>query len=177
MKWSLLSYNQKLKLLAAAAILLLYISFQYAIKKTWSVYKEYQENYSNAQQSDSYINLIPAVKQQEKKMADMIRNNTSDTINTPKETLAFITAFCKQNRLKLIEYQPAQLAENSSFNIATRQVSVEGSYSNLLKLLYQIENSQLYGRLCSASFKSVEDPQTQNITLTCTFYLQNLIQK
>ncbi|MBK8787013.1 MAG: hypothetical protein IPN43_11095 [Chitinophagaceae bacterium] len=110
-------------------------------------------------------------------MADLIKNHTADTVNSPKETLAFITSFCKLNKLKLTEYLPMQITENSNFNIATRQISVEGSYTLLLKLLFELENQQFYGRLCSANFKSIEDPYSHKIILTCTLYLQNLILK
>lgn len=138
---------------------------------------EYNKNYINADQSGNYVNLFPGLQYQEKKVADLINNHTADTINTPKETLAFITFFCKQSRLKLTEYLPMQITENSNFNLATRQISVEGSYMSLLKLLYELENQRFYGRLCSAYFKSTEDPYSHKIILTCTFYLQNLIPK
>lgn len=177
MKLSNLSYNHKTKLLSIGALLFLLICYQYAFKKTWNIFQEYRQNYTNADQSGNYQNLIPGLQYQEKKMADLINNHISDTLNTPKETLAFITSFCKQSRLKLTEYLPVQIAENSGFNIATRQISVEGSFKGLIKLLYELENQQFYGRLCSASFKSVEDPYSHNIILTCTFYLQNLIAK
>ena len=177
MKWNLLTYKQKIKLLTIGAMLFLFICYQYALKKTWNVYQEYSQNYINADQSGNYINLIPGLQYQEKKVVDLINNHTADTINTPKETLAFITFFCKQGRLKLTEYLPMQITENSNFNLATRQISVEGSYMSLLKLLYELENQRFYGRLCSAYFKSTEDPYSHKIILTCTFYLQNLIPK
>jgi len=177
MKWNLLTYNQKIKLLITAAVLFLFICYQYALKKTWTVYEEYKQNNVHADQSGNYMSLIPGLQNQEKKMADLISNHTADTVNTPKETLAFITSFCKQSRLRLTEYQPLQITENTNFNIATRQISVEGNYAGLLKLLYELENQRFYGRLCSAYFKSIEDPYSNKITLTCTFYLQNLITK
>lgn len=177
MKWSLLTYNQKIKLLSLAAVIFMLICYQYAFKKTWYTYTEYRENSVNAEQSGNFIHLFPGLQQQEKKMAGLINNHTADTVNSPKETLAFITSFCKLNRLKLTEYLPMQLTENSNFNIATRQISVEGNYTLLLKLLFELENRQLYGRLCSANFKSTEDPYSHKIILTCTLYLQNLILK
>lgn len=177
MKWNLLAYNQKIKLLGLAAVIFMFICYQYPFKKTWYAYTAYQENAVNAEQSGNFINLFPGLQQQEKKMADLIKNHTADTVNSPKETLAFITSFCKLNKLKLTEYLPMQITENSNFNIATRQISVEGSYTLLLKLLFELENQQFYGRLCSANFKSIEDPYSHKIILTCTLYLQNLILK
>lgn len=177
MKWGLLTYKQKTKLLAIGIIVLFFICYLYAFKKTWVIYNEYSENVTKAEQAVDYITLSPALQSEEKKIAGIIKTHTADTLNSTKETLAFITSFCKQNRLKLTEYLPMQVSENSNFNIATRQISVEGNYKGLLKLLYELENRQSYGRLCSASFKSVEDPYSHKISLICTFYIQNLIPK
>ena len=177
MKWQALSYNQKLKLLGAAALILLLLCYQYGFKNTWTVYADYQDNKIKTAQLGDYVILMPVLKNEEKKINDLIKNNLADTLNDAKETLAFITSFCKTEGLKLTEYQPMQITENSSFNIATRQVSVEGYYTGLLKLLYELENHQSYGRLCSASFKAVEDISSGKIALSCTFYLQNLMRK
>lgn len=166
-----------MKLLGITALVLSILCYQYGFKNTWNVYSDYKENKIKTEQLGDYANLMPILKNEEKKVNDLIKNNLADTVNDAKETLSFITLFCKSAALKLTEYQPAQISENSNFNIATRQVSVEGSYSGLLKLLYELENHQTYGRLCSASFKSSEDPSTGKIILSCTFFLQNLIRK
>ena len=177
MKWHALSYNQKLKLLAAAAIVILILCYQYGFKNTWAVYADYKENKLKTEQLGDYVALMPVLKNEEKKINDLIKNNLADTLSDAKETLAFITSFSKTSGIKLIEYQPMQITQNNSFNIATRQITVEGNYTGLLKLLYELENHQSYGRLCSAFFKSAEDISSGKISLTCTFYLQNLIRK
>ncbi|MBS1509217.1 MAG: hypothetical protein JST86_00135 [Bacteroidetes bacterium] len=177
MKWQLLSYNQKLKLLGVAALAMLVLCYQYGFKNTWAVYNEYQENKTRTDQLENYTILMPEIKSEEKRINDLIKNNLSDTLYDAKETLAFVTTFCKNKHLKLTEYQPVQVTENSSFNIATRQITVEGDYTGLLMLLFEMENHQNYGRLCSAVFKSTEDASSGKITLSCTFFLQNLIRK
>jgi hypothetical protein len=177
MKWHLLTYKQKLRVMGLVAFVLIILSYQYGIKKTWVVYDEYSENSEKIKRSSQAALLLPQLKVEEKKINEIIKNNLSDTLTAPKETLAFITGFCKENQLRLIEYLPIQLSENSSYNIATRQISVEGVYADLLKLLYQLENNQFFGRLCSAVFKRTEDPVNDKIALTCTFFLQTLIQK
>jgi hypothetical protein len=177
MKWHLLSYKQKIKLLVASALVILILCYQYGFKNTWNVYADYKENKIKTEQLEDYVNLMPLLKNEEKKINDLIKNNLLDTLTDAKETLAFITTFCKINNLKLTEYQPVQIAGNDNFNIATRQISVEGNYSGLLKLVYELENHQIYGRLCSVIFKSAEDPTSGKISLSCTFYLQNLMKK
>jgi hypothetical protein len=177
MNWSKLTYKQRKRLLWLASIVALLICYQYAFKKTWEIYGEYKENNDKAARSVDHLQSLPRLQKEAAMINDLIKSNISDTVNKPKEMLAFIGSFCKQHKMRLMEYSPMQLADGSDFNIATSQVTVEGYYKGLLKLIYELENHQSYGRLRAASFKSTEDPYTGNISLACTIYLQNLIPK
>jgi hypothetical protein len=177
MKWKNLKYEQKIKFLITGASVMLILCYQYGLKKTWISYNEYKENKIKTDQLSSYVANIPSIQNDEKIIDGILKNNIADTLNSDRQTLAFITFFCKKNKLWLTDYQPIQVTENSNFNIATTQVTIGGSYINILKLLFEIENLQSYGRLCSVLFKSNEDLNSGKIILKCTFYLQNLIRK
>lgn len=177
MKWNSLTYQQKLRTLIAGSIVMLIFCYQYGFKNTWNIYSEYQQNKTRTEQVNNYLSTVPYLKTEEEVVNDIIKKNFADTINSDRLTLAFITSFCKTNNLLLTDYQPMQIVENNNFDIATRQIAVEGSYIYLLKLLFEIENVQSYGRLCSVLFKGTEDISTGNVILKCTFYLQNLITK
>lgn len=176
MNWNTLRYKQKVRILGSGAIILLIVCYLYGFKQTLAIYNKYEESKIKAEKSTDYANLFPLLQYEEKRLNTFIKNNLVDSTTTSKETLAFIGSYCKAHNLQVIEYLPAQVTENKVFNIVTSQVTVGGSYKELVQLVYELENHQHFGRLCSLSFKSTEDPYNGNISLTATFYLQNLIQ-
>lgn len=175
MNWRSFTYRRKMRLLWGGGLLLFVAAFQFSFSKTWQLYRALQKNKELASESQTQAAAASRVGNESKEMDRLIQKYYLDTVNTPKATLAFITSFCKLSRLELIEYQPLQVYEQAGTMVATRQITVKGHYSGLLKLLYELENHQNFGRLCSVTFKSIEEPSTENILLYSTIYLQNII--
>src|ERR1700750_3309062 len=98
-----------------------------------------------------------------------------DTLHADKNLLVQITAYCKENNLRLKEYKPFSRSKNDSLEILTRIVTIEGGFIPCLQILYQLETTGKSGRLSSADFKSYVDPQDKKTKMDCTMYIQNLI--
>jgi hypothetical protein len=58
--------------------------------------------------------------------------------------------------------------------VETSMFVVEGNFSNLLNLIYILEQKHPVGRVSSVSFQSKRDLKTLQLTLSATIYVQSI---
>jgi hypothetical protein len=170
-----LSYKQKLKWLGGISLLALLICYQMAIKRT---VREYLKDEVQVETTDvgTFSSMSVAELQNRNVQASNLYNlYLLDTLNPEKNLLSIASNFCKTNNLRLKEYKPIRVGNNDSSKVLIRIVTVEGSFINCLKFLFELETRKNSGRVSSAEFNTFKDTQDKKMKLECIIYIQNLI--
>lgn len=170
-----LSNKKKLKLLGFALVPVLFLCYKLAISKTITEYRTYKTNMVNEQQAGASMNAGTVLKNRQKELDLLLANYTLDTLNSNKSFLTVVSEFCRDNGLELREYKPMGVSPGNPVKFMTRSVTVEGPFINCLQLVYALETQYQAGRVSSVLYKSATDPKDESVSLSCTVFVQNLI--
>lgn len=87
--------------------------------------------------------------------------------------LITLNEICKINALKLLKFEkPIVLEVNNSALQETYQFSVQGSYTDIISLIFELEQELKMGKLVSVSFEKKKNFKRSKELLECKIYLQ-----
>ena len=173
-----MSLKQKNIALITGFFLLLWLTYQFSIAKTFVAKNEYntllnqKELLSNVPQKISYL------KQQNKYLDSLLETNKI-TIESSFQNnlLQFINNYATYNQLKLVAFnEPHQFVKYDAI-LKTYSFTVKGNYANILKLIHKIEQRGNLGKLFSINFEKKKNYKTAKKSLECKIYLQKINQK
>ena len=172
-----LTYKKKNKLLIAVALLIFYLVYVLAIKKTMASYDEYikAEN-----QIELAINAPKMAAQLEKQLLQMdskIGKQNKNGQNTEQALLELITNYCQNNHSILREFPETTMAQRGNLFIETNLFVIEGNFSSLINLVYLLEQKNKLGKIASVRYLLKKDFKTKEMALTAAIYLQNVKQQ
>jgi hypothetical protein len=168
-----ISYTQLIKYLPYGFVLLLLLIYYIAIKNTLVLKAECSKLIKEKTLEQGAPTEILTLKNKLFEINQIIGNVGDENETDP--LLEFISSQNKNNRSKLIDYQPSHFNKNKLFLVETRIAKFEGSYINLLKLLYNFEQNFKAGKVVSVSFETVQKLNNDRLGLTMTIYIQSIL--
>jgi hypothetical protein len=141
-------------LLIAGSIILLFLSYQLALKKT---IEAWQINHRLNLQLTEANNLPyePAYIERKNKNLNLIINQyKADTANFRSIIINTISMIADKQQVKLSEV-PLQDPLYNSDAFIIQKLNFEGSYFALTKVLHQLQSASGIGMVCSVSYKAV----------------------
>jgi hypothetical protein len=172
-----MSYKKKYNFLIAGILLLFIISYQFSIKKTVLLYQDCKEMQSKLKLIDEAPESINQIKNEIAQVDGMISSNDSSGTNFRELLLEKAGNFCLENNISIKEF-PASVEENKNdYIIETNIIALEGSFQNLLKFTYNIEQKYKVGKVASVNFSSKYDIVAKKNKLTEKIYVQNIKKK
>jgi hypothetical protein len=168
------TFNNKNKtiLLISGFLIFLVIVYNVALKQTIEIGSQSKNIEKSLQRSNQVYTQRSSLKKEIAEI-DSIIGITHKLISSQEIILNEFVTYCKENRLIVREFPKTHMVNDGDFEIETNVVSVEGTYKELLHLLYFFEHKRLAGKLSSAKFLLNEDIGTHRKYLTLTFYIQN----
>lgn len=169
-----INHQNKVFFLLAGTLLLLILSYFYAIKPSIDLYGENKK----LQQKLSRVSTAP---QQVKKYKGEIKslNNQLGYVNKSGELsqdkiLALIENFCREKNTYLTEYTQSILNTEKVYDIETNKIEITGTYNDIVKLIYEIEYKKGISKINSVQFEKRKEIKTKQNKLVATIYLQNI---
>ncbi len=175
--WEKLSYQKKIKILGAVAVLALIICYKLSIAKTIDEYRTYQQNKQATVQLGAEWPSGVLLEQKERQLNGQLEQFVLDTLDNSKNLLSIVGNYCNSHNLTLKDYTPYPVSQTDTMPVLTRYVNVEGPYVDCLKLIYELETRWKAGRVSAVQFKSYTDANKGEIHLNCMIYIQNLVTK
>jgi hypothetical protein len=169
-----LTYKQKNKLLLFGAVLLLLLIYFLSIKKTMttaSACKEMENKIAEAQ------DMPVKVAELHKRIAyidALLATRQDTTVKTQDLILSLVTNYNQTHGTVLKEFPKTNLAKENDFLIETNVFTAQGEFSNLLDLVYLIEQKQKIGKIASVDFLLKKDNQNHTTNLLATLFVQNI---
>lgn len=146
--------------------------YQLAIKRTISAYSSYVQS---KEQLDKAANapLLAAQLENELKRMNQKIGSVKDT-NKVQGILELITHYCQNNNAVLREFPEMMTAEQGELKIETNRFVVQGSFSSLIGLVYDLEQKHRLGKISSVKYLLKKDMRSKETLLTATVFLQNV---
>jgi hypothetical protein len=168
-----LSYGKKNRLLVISGGILLLLVYVFSIQRTIEAYREVSALEVQAGMAANAPAEAGKLEKQIERMNELagVSNGSADV---QQELLGMITGYCQQNGTALREFPETVRNEENDLTIETSMFTVEGRFSELLKLEWLLEREKGTGKISSARFFSRKDPKTKTIALNVTIYLQNI---
>ena len=171
-----LTYKKKNGLLLICTVLVLIMVYSLAIKRTFAIYELSEASEEKIEQAKDAPLMIMKLKKELQEMDQRIGKNKNQ-INNEQQLLELVTGYCQSNHSILREFPKGTLAEKGNLLIETNHFTVQGSFSMLLKLVYELEQKEALGKVASVRYQLKKDIQTKELALTVSVYIQNVKKK
>ncbi len=169
-----ITYQQKLLYTLIAGVLFSIVIYNLALSKTISLAIKNNELQQQISKNQDAPKQIEVVSQKIKRIEQLVGDKAYNKIDIHQVLLESVTGYVQQNGLILKDFpQPFVIAENG-YITKTAQLTVEGDFIPLLKLIYFLENNYKVGKVIAVDFKTTKEIRTRKRKLNTTIYLQNV---
>ncbi len=169
-----LSFKQKNKYLAIGAGVFAVIVYLFAISHTISEYRQVKDLERKVQKAKQSPKQMAVLENRLAFINSKVNPYLIDSTRNQEGILDAVSTFCQKNSLILKEFPKTGYEEQKDITIETNVIVVEGGYTNLLQLIYELEHKNKVGKVSSVSFNSFMDNKRKKQVLTATIYLQNI---
>lgn len=172
-----LTYKKKNLLLLVSSVIVMFLVYSLAIKKTIA---EYSRFLGNKEKLERAVNAPAMATQLEKELIRMdtkIGNHNAKNINIDDALLSLLTDYCQSHHAVLREFPETTHTEDGDLEIETNQFMIGGNFSTLINLVYLLEQKYNLGKITSVNYQLKKDFKTKEMQLTATIFLQNIKKK
>ncbi len=168
------TYKTKNLIALLVTILFLFIAYHFAIKKSIDLYFENNTIHLRLEQVKNAPKLIADYKTTLVNLNNQLGYIGSENKLSQDKILELVEGFCEKNNSFLTEYSKTILNTNKAFNIETNVIEIDGKYTDIVKLIYEIEYNKNISKVNAVYFIKEKNISTKRTRLTATIYLQNI---
>lgn len=169
-----LSYKQKNKLMLIGAIVFAIVAYFISISDTVDAYYKNEVLLHQIQQGAKAPQNIQKLNENLNRISSNLGDYELDSLHNENLFLEVIGEFCQEHKLILRKFPEPTLHQEKDFIIYTHKIEIQGGYTNLIKLVYELEQVQKIGRVTSVNYKRVKDRKTKKVVLIASIYLQHI---
>jgi len=166
-----LTYKQKFIALLAIAVFLGFAAYKRSFKFTIDAYNEYHELSDKLNEISSSSNTIQELDAEIRYFDNLLGKENVESVLVQQEILNFVTN--KSKSVHVFDLSEVHEASDNEFVIHTNQLTIEGSFEELLKIVYDFEKEFSYSRVVNTSFFKKKDFKTRRIKLYVKIIFQN----
>ncbi len=170
-----LTYKQRLLYTLVGAFLFSFVIYNMAIADSIELAfknSEFREQIAKSQNAPEQIKILTKkIKQIEQLVGT---NKDYSSVDIHQELLESVTGYVQKNNLVLKDFPQPYLTTANGYVTKTAQLTVEGGFINLLKLIYFLENNYTVGKVVAVDFKTSKELRTRKRKLNTTIYIQNV---
>ncbi len=170
----IISYKKKNILLLAGTFLFSVLIYYFSIERTIELVKLCSNLEQQLLVAENAPKRLAELKMQLGQITVRLGNEGKFGGDVQQALLEQITHYCNENNLVLKEFPQPLVSREQDYIVETNIIVVEGGFSKLLKLIYQLEQVKKTGKVAAVYFKSKEDLKSKKLILTASLYLQNI---
>lgn len=166
-----LTYKQKFYAVLVGFVLLSLVSYKKTYRQVFYAKKELALVNKKLAKATNSENDLFSLKSDITVLDNVIGGHSSNPTQVQQLIFDFISS--KESHVNLVAMEDAHIFSNEEFLIYTNQVELEGSYENLMELLYDVEKNFKSSRVVSNSMYSKKNYTTNTTKLYLKIILQN----
>lgn len=172
MKWQNLTYQTKMKLLPVGFVLALLLVYSLTISNTIDLSKQVQQLEAQVEKLGDAPLQVQILRKRLGEIEERIGNH-SGTISQ-EEIFDELSVYCKRNNLTVREFPVPHELSKDDYLVQTYLVEIEGSFHNLARLVYYLEQETYLGKVAATKFLLKKDKRTREEYLSLTIFLQTV---
>ena len=169
-----LTYKKKNLLLMGGSVLFALIIYFSAIKNTLDLYTRCNELVEQLLQADNASYQMIQLQKELQEIESIYGDNKETSSNHQQVLLETISNYCSGNNVILREFPKSTVFNEQDFSVESNMVVVEGSFNNLLRLIYLLEQKNKTGKIASVQFQTKNDFKTKQLALIASIYIQTI---
>ncbi|NQX86679.1 MAG: hypothetical protein HRT67_12380 [Flavobacteriaceae bacterium] len=165
--------KQKNILLIFGFIFALYICYKLAISKTFEQKSQYDTLSKEVKLSKNGSKQLSLLKQKEVYYNALLKKYEFDGSSIQNNLLKIITTFSEANNIKVIHFLEPHVVSRNDIRVKTYEFTLEGKYSNINQLIYQLEQRTKFGEIINLHFEKKKNFRTNKYYLQARVLLKN----
>ena len=166
--------KKKYILFLVCSIALLIISYSLAFSKTISLRKEYLKKKKSESIYKDIPNQINLLSKKQVYYDSILKKFNLNTSSLENNLLKQLNKYADKNNLKIKVFNAPHILLHHQSTYTTYNFTLEGEFSNLLKVISSIEQSGTFGEVIHIDFKKEIDFRTKRKYLDATVFIQNI---
>ena len=170
-----LTYKQQLLYTLIGGFIFSIVIYNLALSDTISLAVKNSDFKDQISKSQDAPEQIQFAKQKIKRIEQLVgSNNDYSEVDIHQVLLESVTNYVQKNGLILKDFPQPFVGVENGYTTKTVQLTVEGGFIPLLKLIYFLENDYSVGKVVAVDFKTAKELRTRKRKLNTTIYLQNV---
>jgi len=166
------SNKQKFIIIAAAIVVLVWVSYQFSFSKTIDLWKECRRLEKQQELIKEIPEQLPAIAEKVAQLEKVLGNPGIEDFSTI--ILEQINILCQQNNVKLKEIPEKHIFNGENITVETLNINLQGGFSNQLRIISDLEKNEARARLRSLRLQTVINQSTGERKLQSTLFLQSI---
>ncbi len=153
-------------------IFALILSYKLSVSKTLLLRNEYHTLKKEALLFENTPKQLSFLKQKQKYYDSLLSRYQIKGSSIQNNLLKTINTYADSNKLKVVSFLEPHTYKTNDLTIKTHQVTVQGNYNTIIKLIHLLEQQTKFGEIINLHFEKKKNYKTG------TFYLQaNMLLK
>ena len=153
-----------------SSLLVLILAYQFSIKKTLNLR---QANEQHQQAIARATNIDADIAKYQEQLAAFNANTV--TSYSQENLLELLSTFCVQQGLLIKGFPEPKTYQEADYTIVSNQIEVEGGFSDIVQLVYDLEQVHRIGSIVSLKYLSGYNRQTKKPYLTAVLTLNTML--
>lgn len=172
--WNQLTYRQKNIYGGILFLIMVLVVYNYNISPTLDLLQENNRLSANIKRAKGASQRLVNMKSKGVRLNKRLVNYMSDTLSDQQLLLKVVGQYCDDHHMKLRNFPATRTEVTEDFTLRTNEIIVEGTFSDLLQLMYLLETKYPVGRLASAEFEKVRDKKIRKDVLLLKMHFQKI---
>ena len=134
---------------------------------------DFRDQIAKSQNAPEQIKIL---SKKIKNIEQLVGTNNQEylAVDIHQVLLESVTGYVQKKGLILKDFPKPYVTISNGYVTKTAELTVEGDFIKLLKLIYFLENNYTVGKVVATDFKIVKELRTRKRKLNTTIYIQNV---
>ncbi len=169
-----MSSGKKNMFLLLGFVVLLFLCYKYAIKNTVVEINRKERLTSEKVLSDEIPKNLAILSQKEKYFDSILGKMNMGNTSLENNLLRIINIETQKNNVSVVDFNKPHVYVSENSHLRTFQFVLRGSFTSLIKTIYELEQNNSFGEIVSLDFEKKKNYRTRKNYLEVSVLLQNI---
>jgi hypothetical protein len=165
--------NKKNRLLAVGVVLFGLLSYQLALKKTWSNFRAYEKGKSLKNSGQSLPHKLGNLKAKEGRLDALLAEMNLNGGSQQSELLKLLNTEIAETEVRIEEFLSPHRKQVGEEVISTYRFTLKGDFKGILKVIHTLENSKGFGAVTHIDYQRVKNYRSGRSELLATVLISH----
>ncbi len=160
------------KLLLGGLVLMLILSYHFAIKKTLTLRKEFLASQNQQRLATGIPEQLQKTTKKEKEIDSKLEALNLGTSSLQNDLIKFLNQASMDNKVKIIELGAPHTFDTGNTVTKTYTLNLEGGFNDVLQVIHTLEHNGGFGAVSHFTFEKHKNYRNGKSRLEATVFLE-----